>query len=225
MYPTIGWVSELDGFVHFVESLPFRFGIAAVHWFFPVERRVPSRHKVAVPIGDIAVAIGEYGIVRRVGTVAHDFLVRRISLGFRAQVRLRERFERLVHHFHGHPLLPSLVNDRTVVGPVQYHWFVSDIVAVAVGLQYLFPLYGKLFPPIAIGEYIAVEGYRFEVFVERVGLARRVHPSAVFIEPLVDEELAPGDGTVGIQAFLADHVHFGAEIKRSVRVDEQHGMP
>ena len=52
-----------------------------------------------------------------------------------------------------------------------------------------------------------------------------MHPARIFVEPLVDKELSPGHGTVGIEAFLADDMDFAAKIERGVRIDKQHGIP
>jgi hypothetical protein len=50
-----------------------------------------------------------------------------------------------------------------------------------------------------------------------------VHPAQAIVEPLVDEELAPGGGAVGVEAFAAGDLLFGAEEEAGVRVDEQEG--
>ena len=46
-----------------------------------------------------------------------------------------------------------------------------------------------------------------------------MHPSGLFAEALIDEELPPRDRTIGVQAFLAHHVDFRAEEERRMRVD------
>ncbi len=48
-----------------------------------------------------------------------------------------------------------------------------------------------------------------------------MHPAGAFVEALVDEELAPRDCAIGIQAFFAGHLQFGAEEERGVGIDQQ----
>src|SRR5690606_38324232 len=47
--------------------------------------------------------------------------------------------------------------------------------------------------------------------IDVVDTAAGVHPARTWIEALVDEELAPGHGTIGIQSFIAAHLQFRAE--------------
>ena len=46
----------------------------------------------------------------------------------------------------------------------------------------------------------------------------------MFIETLVDKELAPGHRAVGVQSFVTGHLQLGTEIKRGVRVYQQQRM-
>ena len=46
----------------------------------------------------------------------------------------------------------------------------------------------------------------------------------MFIETLVDEKLAPGNGAVSVQSFFADHMHFRAKVKRNMRIDVEYGI-
>src|SRR5258708_113066 len=46
-----------------------------------------------------------------------------------------------------------------------------------------------------------------------------MHPTAVGIKSLVDKKLPPGDGTIGVQTFLAHQLTFHPEIKRYMGVD------
>ena len=43
----------------------------------------------------------------------------------------------------------------------------------------------------------------------------------MLIEALIDEELSPGGGAVGVEALVAGHLQFGAEEERGVRIDQQ----
>ena len=51
-----------------------------------------------------------------------------------------------------------------------------------------------------------------------------MHPAGALVEALVDEELAPGHGAVGVEPFVADHLQFGAEEERGVGIDQQQGV-
>nr|GFD47440.1 hypothetical protein [Tanacetum cinerariifolium] len=65
----------------------------------------------------------------------------------------------------------------------------------------------------------------FEVLIHRVGRGAGVHPAAVLVKALVNKELPPGHGPVGIEARLAGHLHLRAEIERGVWIDEQQRVP
>ncbi len=52
-----------------------------------------------------------------------------------------------------------------------------------------------------------------------------MHPAGVRVEPLIDEELSPGAGAIGIQPVVARHLRFRAEIETGVRVDEEEPRP
>src|SRR5689334_2621834 len=58
-------------------------------------------------------------------------------------------------------------------------------------------------------------------FVNGVDATRGVHPAGVGVEALIDEELAPGRSAVDIEAFVARHLLFGAEIPARVWIDQQ----
>src|SRR5690348_13987543 len=45
-----------------------------------------------------------------------------------------------------------------------------------------------------------------------------MHPSRLAVESLVHKELAPGHRTIGIEPFFTDHLQFGAEEKRGMRI-------
>ena len=51
-----------------------------------------------------------------------------------------------------------------------------------------------------------------------------MHPAVVRVESLIDKELSPGDGSVNVQSLLADHLQFGAEVVRGMRIDPEQGM-
>ena len=81
--------------------------------------------------------------------------------------------------------------------------------------------HGPLGGAVAVVVAVALLHHRFRVLVDGVYAARGVHPADVFVEALVDEELPPRHRPVGIQPFLAHHLHFGTEKERRVRVDEE----
>ena len=57
--------------------------------------------------------------------------------------------------------------------------------------------------------------------VHKVGTGAGMHPAGGFIKPLIDKELSPGRGPVGIQTLFTDQVVFTPEEKTGVRVDQQ----
>ena len=74
---------------------------------------------------------------------------------------------------------------------------------------------------ISIEKCVAFLRDGFQVFIDRVHAAGGVHPAGAGIEALVNEKLAPGDGAVSVQPFLAHHLQLGAEEERGVRIDQQ----
>ena len=48
-----------------------------------------------------------------------------------------------------------------------------------------------------------------------------MHPAVLVVEALIDEELPPGDGAVGLEPLLAGHVNFWTEVVIRVRIDHQ----
>jgi hypothetical protein len=53
----------------------------------------------------------------------------------------------------------------------------------------------------------------FDKLIDGVGMTRCVHPAEAGIEALVEEELSPGGGTVGVQPGIARHLQFATEIE------------
>src|SRR5215510_12634256 len=51
-----------------------------------------------------------------------------------------------------------------------------------------------------------------------------MHPPGSLVEPLVDEELAPGGCAVNVQPFAARDLQLGAEEEAGVWIDEQQRM-
>ena len=65
--PAALWVEQLREFVDVEEALPVGCGIAAVDGFGEVEAGVAAGDEVAVEVGDVAVGVGEDGVVGGVG--------------------------------------------------------------------------------------------------------------------------------------------------------------
>ena len=66
--------------------------------------------------------------------------------------------------------------------------------------------------------------HRLGVEVRPHHAGRGVHPADMGVEALIDEELAPGAGAVDVEALVALHLGFGAEIEAGVRVDQEKGV-
>src|SRR5690625_1776831 len=88
-----------------------------------------------------------------------------------------------------------------------------SIVWQAVADRDLLCLDGALLVPIEVIETILTFDDRFEELVDIVGGTRGVHPSGGLVETLIDEELAPGQGTIGIESLLTDYICFVSEVK------------
>ncbi len=73
--------------------------------------------------------------------------------------------------------------------------------------------HGELFVPVLVIVAAIFFLHGLEIFADGVDTARRVHPADVRVEALIDKELAPGHGAIGIQAFVARHLQLRPEIK------------
>src|SRR5581483_8242913 len=78
-----------------------------------------------------------------------------------------------------------------------------------------------LLVPVLVKVRVAFLDDRFEVFIHLIDRARRVHPAAMLVETLIDEELSPRDRAISIEAFIASHLQFGSEVEGRVRIDQQ----
>src|SRR6266478_5199043 len=78
-----------------------------------------------------------------------------------------------------------------------------------------------LFVAILVIELIAFLHDGFEILIDGVNGARRVHPTATFVETLIDEKLSPGYCAVGIQPFVTGHLQLRSKEERRVRIDQQ----
>src|SRR5215469_2206091 len=72
------------------KSLPFGCGVTSVHRLGPVEAGIPPWNEVAVEIGDVAVGVGEDGVVRRVCLKLHRLSVGLVIFCLCACIRLGE---------------------------------------------------------------------------------------------------------------------------------------
>ena len=116
--PAVGRIHQAGRLVDRQHAFPLRCGIAAVHWFGPIESGVALRNEVGVEVGDGAVGVGVDRVVRRVGMQLHRFLERLVAPCLRAQVGLRERLQRLLHQPDAHPLAIRLTDDGPVMRAV-----------------------------------------------------------------------------------------------------------
>ena len=204
-----------------MNPVPFGRGIAAIDWFGPVELGVALRDEVGMEVGDGAVRVSVDRVVRRVGVQLHRLAERLVVLRFGARVGLRQRFQRLLHQPDAHPLAVRLAHDRAVMCPVDGEVFLRHSGGSFVGHGNLRRGYRPLLGAVPISEAVALLRHGLEILVDVVDAARCVHPAGAVVESLVDEELAPGQRAVHVQAFLADHLRFGPEEKRGMRIDQQ----
>ena len=51
-----------------------------------------------------------------------------------------------------------------------------------------------------------------------------MHPAGFIAKALINEELAPRHGAIGVEPFFADHMQLGAKEERGVRVNHEQGI-
>lgn len=77
---------------------------------------------------------------------------------------------------------------------------------------------------IAVEQAVLLTNDGFFKLVDVVHGAGGVHPPGRFVETLVDEELTPGGGAVGVQPLVAFYVGFVAKVEGGVGVDKQQSV-
>ena len=119
------------------------------------------------------------------------------------------------------PLAVCFAHDRTVMRAIDGEFLLRHPVIRLVRHRDFAHRDGTLFGAVLVEVAVALLRHGFEILVDGIDAAGGVHPTGAVVEALVDEELAPGDGAVGIEAFVAHHLQFGAEEERRVRIDQQ----
>src|SRR5688500_9353034 len=69
--PTGGWIDHIWRFIETQQPLPLCSQVAAVNRLTPVELLITTRYKIGMKIRYIAVRIGIYSVVGRVGMQVH----------------------------------------------------------------------------------------------------------------------------------------------------------
>ena len=222
--PAVGRVEHVGTFVHRHQIAPLGGRVAAVHGPAPVERRVPLGNEVGMEVGDVALGVGKHGVVGRVGVQVHHLLVLGEVLRLGAAIGLRERLERLVHQPDGHPLAVGLADDGAVVGAVDGELLLRHARGGLVGHRDRARRHRPLLGAVLVEDAGVLLDDGLQVLVDVVDAAGGVHPAGLLVEALVDEELSPREGAVGVEALAAGHLRLVAEEERGVRVDPQHGL-
>nr|GEU28199.1 hypothetical protein [Tanacetum cinerariifolium] len=214
-------VEQRDGFLDFMQPAPLGGGIAAVDRMSEIDGRIAARDEIAVEVGDVAVGIRVHGVVRRVGAQGHRLVKFPVVARLGADERLRERFQRFIHEPHGNPLAVFGAHDRAVVAVVRLDGPGRHAGGGLVRQRDVHRLQGPLLVAVLVVILAVLFADGFQVLVDDVAAARRVHPAYAVVKTLVHEELAPGHGAVGVKALLAMHLHLGPEVERRVRIDHQ----
>src|SRR2546430_12628454 len=88
------------------------------------------------------------------------------------------------------------------------------------------PPRSTLFPYTTLFRSLFIDGFQIKAKLARA--ARGMHPTGAVVEPLVDEKLAPGHCSVGVEAVFAGHLQFGTKEKRgdrkSTRLNSSHSQ-
>ena len=95
--------------------MPISRGIAAVDRLRPIEFRIAPRNEVAVKVGDVAVAISENRVIRRVRVQLHRLAKLLVVARLCARIRLRQGLHRVLHKRDAHPLAALRPDDRTML--------------------------------------------------------------------------------------------------------------
>ena len=186
--------------------MPIGCRIAAVHRLGPVESGIALRNKVTVKVRDVAVGICEDRIVRRVRVQLHNLLERFVIRCFGARVRLRQSLQRFLHQTYAHPFAFLRMDDGSVLSAIDGEGLRCHSAVGLVGNLDHGRGDGTLFVAVLVVELIAPLHDCFEILVDSVNGARRMHPTAMLVKSLVNKKLAPGRCAVGIQPFVARYL-------------------
>ena len=196
-------VENRTDLVHGVHALPVGGWVAAVDWFGVVELRVTPRHEIAVEVGDVPFAVGKHRVVRRVRTQVHHCAEAGIVRLPRARVRLRQRCDRVPVDARGDPVVAAPVGNWPVVRSVQRELAFAELITVPEFQRDVKGFDRPRLVTVLIHELFVDLAHALDEFVHEVDVGRRVHPTGVLVEPLVDEELPPGDGTISVRSRCA----------------------
>ena len=221
--PSARRVDDVRGLFEGDEPVPICRRVRSIDRLGVVEAIVALGHELRQQEGGFALRIGEQGVVRRIGGQAGDLQERRQVSCLGAAERLFQRFDRLEHEGHCDPLVPVGADDRAMVR-------VEDresrrLAAVSlVGNGNRRDGHRPQLCAIFVEQLAVLPDDGFGELVDRVGAGRGVHPSRVGVEALIDKELTPGRGAIGVQSLIARHLQLGAEVEGRVRIDQQQGM-
>ena len=171
----------------------------------------------------MAVRVGVDGVVGGVGLELHHLHVGAPVARLCQGVGLLQRFHRLEHHGLAHPAPIGGAADNGAVAGAEGRDAQGGEAAGGGAVGQGDARRGNRAQDVAVtGERaVALVHDGLKVAVHRVRMAGGVHPAQPVVEALVDEELAPGDGAIGVEPLVAGHLQLGAEVERGVRVDQQ----
>ena len=122
-------------------------------------------------VRDVAVGVGIYGVVGRIGVQFHRIAKFLIVFRLRARVGLNQRLERFLHQGDADPFAFGFADDRSVMRPVYRELFVSHSVPTLVGNCDASQLNGSLLIPVLVIKLAALFDDGFQVFVDIVHAA------------------------------------------------------
>ena len=180
------------------QPLPLRGGIAAVHRFRPVERRVATRNEIGVEIRNVALGVGKERVVRRICVKLHCLVEARQIRGLGPRVALHQCLERLLHDANGHPPAAGGPHDRPEMRVVDHELLLSH--STGGGVRHRNGLGDQRLRYATDRVHILIATFRhgFQEFVAAIGRTGGVHPAGFAVEALIDKELTPGGRTVGV---------------------------
>ena len=177
-----------------------------------------------MPVGDVAVRVRKDAVVGGVRHQLHRRAVLGIGAGFGTEVALLQCQHGPVHQFHADPRVTITAHHRSAMIELRVEAPILDRAICCLVVKRNAPCAERThlgtvpvsrdLPAVAAHNCVAE-------FVDRVHVAGGVHPSRAVVEALVDEDLSPRHGTIGVQSLLAGHLQFTAEIERRVRVYQE----
>ena len=209
----------MNGLVQLMDTFPISSRNGSIYRQRPIVRRIPPRHEIAMPIGNIALIIGIDGIVGRIGPDIHGLFILVETIGLGDQPRFQQGIQRSVVLPQAQPPAIPAGHHRSMTGKIPHHRFHHQHAIFFIIHRERPCGHRHRLSFVFIDPILVLLPDLFRIQIRNIRKTGSMHPPAMGIETLINEELPPGNSAIDIQPFLADQLHFHPEVKGDMRID------